>query len=117
MSKEISLATVKQHNKATDLWVVINNKVYDVTKFRLEHPGGEDSLVEVAGRDATKDFNDVGHSSEAREMLKKYYIGDLAAADIPKKSAISCRNAALALGAAFLGITLVYVLRRGLAKN
>ncbi|XP_052856609.1 cytochrome b5 isoform X2 [Drosophila gunungcola] len=89
MSKEIPLATIKQHNQATDLWVVINNKVYDVTKFRLEHPGGEESLVEVAGRDATKDFNDVGHSSEAREMLKKYYIGDLAAADIPKKSPIS----------------------------
>ncbi|XP_016986980.1 cytochrome b5 isoform X1 [Drosophila rhopaloa] len=89
MSKEIRLATVKQHNKPTDLWVVIDNKVYDVTKFRLEHPGGEDTLVDVAGRDATKDFNDVGHSSEAREMLKKYYIGDLDAADIPKKSPIS----------------------------
>ncbi|KAI8033998.1 hypothetical protein M5D96_013243 [Drosophila gunungcola] len=110
MSKEIPLATIKQHNQATDLWVVINNKVYD-------HPGGEESLVEVAGRDATKDFNDVGHSSEAREMLKKYYIGDLAAADIPKKSPISCRHIALALGAAFIGITLVYVIRRGVARN
>ncbi|XP_037724574.1 cytochrome b5 isoform X1 [Drosophila subpulchrella] len=117
MGKEIYLANIKQHNKAQDLWIVIDNKVYDVTQFRLEHPGGEDTLVDVAGRDATKDFNDVGHSSEAREMLKKYYIGDLAAADIPKKSPISCRNIALALGAAFIGITLVYVIRRGVARN
>ncbi|KMZ08439.1 cytochrome b5 isoform X1 [Drosophila simulans] len=117
MSKEIRLATVNEHNKATDLWIVIDNKVYDVTKFRLEHPGGEESLVDEAGRDATKAFNDVGHSSEAREMLKKYYIGDLAAADIKKKSPISCRHVALALGAAFIGISLVYVIRRGVARN
>ncbi|XP_020802684.1 cytochrome b5 isoform X2 [Drosophila serrata] len=85
MSKEISLATVKEHNTPNDLWLIIENKVYDVTKFRLEHPGGEDSLLDVAGRDGTKEFNDVGHSSEAREILKKYYIGNLAAADISKK--------------------------------
>ncbi|XP_017852538.1 cytochrome b5 isoform X3 [Drosophila busckii] len=85
MSKEISLATVQQHNKANDLWMVIDNKVYDVTKFRDEHPGGADALIDVAGRDATKDFNDVGHSAEAREMLKKYFVGNLAASDIKKK--------------------------------
>lgn len=33
---EISLETVKLHNKPTDLWVVIENKVYDLTKFRSE---------------------------------------------------------------------------------
>ncbi|XP_034118499.1 cytochrome b5 isoform X2 [Drosophila sulfurigaster albostrigata] len=85
MSKEISLATVKEHSKPNDLWIVIDNKVYDVTKFRLEHPGGEDSLTSVAGTDATTDFNDVGHSAEARELLKKFYIGDLAASDIKNK--------------------------------
>jgi len=42
MSKEIRLATVNEHNKATDLWVVIDNKVYDVTKFRLEASGDAD---------------------------------------------------------------------------
>ncbi|XP_037934651.1 cytochrome b5 isoform X2 [Teleopsis dalmanni] len=78
---EITLATVKEHNKPNDLWVVIDNKVYNLTKFRSEHPGGEETLDDAAGRDATKDFEDVGHSSEAREMMKKYYIGDLAKRD------------------------------------
>lgn len=32
----------------------------------LQHPGGEDSLKSVAGRDGTKEFIDVGHSQEAR---------------------------------------------------
>lgn len=36
MSKEISLATIKEHNKPEDLWVVIENKVYDLTKFLNE---------------------------------------------------------------------------------
>ncbi|KAH8315436.1 hypothetical protein KR067_009216 [Drosophila pandora] len=138
MSKEIPLATVKTHNKPNDLWLIIDNKVYDVTKFlheaspsfarspleynivrhsQLQHPGGEETLIDVAGRDGTKAFNDVGHSSEARQILKKYFIGNLAAADIPKKGPVSCRQIGLALGAAFLGISLIYVIRRGLARN
>ncbi|XP_020802686.1 cytochrome b5 isoform X4 [Drosophila serrata] len=117
MSKEISLATVKEHNTPNDLWLIIENKVYDVTKFRLEHPGGEDSLLDVAGRDGTKEFNDVGHSSEAREILKKYYIGNLAAADISKKRPQNCRHIGMALVAAAIGITLVYVIRRGVAQK
>ncbi|KAH8272241.1 hypothetical protein KR044_013158 [Drosophila immigrans] len=118
MSKEISLATVKEHNKPNDLWIVIDNKVYDVTKFLLEHPGGEDSLTAVAGTDATKDFNDVGHSSEAREMLKKFYVGNLAASDIKKKKPpVGCREIGIAVGAILLGMALVYAFKRGTAKN
>ncbi|XP_025064926.1 cytochrome b5 type B [Alligator sinensis] len=41
------------------------------------HPGGEEVLLEQAGRDATESFEDVGHSIDAREMLKQYYIGEV----------------------------------------
>lgn len=34
--------------------------------FHTQHPGGEETLDEVAGRDGTKEFIDVGHSQEAR---------------------------------------------------
>lgn len=43
----------------------------------FQHPGGEEVLLEQAGRDATESFEDVGHSSDAREMLKQYYIGEV----------------------------------------
>ncbi|EDW75048.1 uncharacterized protein Dwil_GK19965, isoform A [Drosophila willistoni] len=115
--KEISLATVKEHNKPEDLWVIIEDKVYDVTKFQNEHPGGEDSLIEVAGRDGTREFLMAGHSSEAREIMVKYYLGDLAASDRKKKCPVSCKGIGLTIGAVVLGITLVYVLKRGLNKN
>lgn len=34
-------------------------------------------MLEQAGRDATESFEDVGHSTDAREMLKQYYIGEV----------------------------------------
>jgi len=50
----------------------------DVTSFVEEHPGGEEVLREQAGGYATEAFEDVGHSSDARELMKKYHIGVLA---------------------------------------
>lgn len=35
-------------------------------KFHLQHPGGEEVLIEAAGKDATVDFDDVGHSISAK---------------------------------------------------
>lgn len=43
----------------------------------FQHPGGEEVLLEQAGADATESFEDVGHSTDAREMLQQYYIGEL----------------------------------------
>lgn len=34
--KKFTYAEVKKHNKADDVWIVINDKVYDVTKFLKE---------------------------------------------------------------------------------
>lgn len=34
--KTYTLAEVKQHNTKTDLWVIIHDKVYDVTRFLSE---------------------------------------------------------------------------------
>lgn len=52
--------------------------VYDITKYLDDHPGGAPVLVEVAGTDATEAFEEIGHSDEARELLKPYLLGKLA---------------------------------------
>lgn len=62
--------------------MVIEGKVYDVTKFLEEHPGGEDILVDSSGRDATREFEDVGHSDEARTQLEPLLVGTLRAATV-----------------------------------
>lgn len=51
--------------------------MYDVTSFLLEHPGGDDILIDSSGRDATREFEDVGHSGEARGQLSRLLIGEL----------------------------------------
>ena len=43
----------------------------------LQHPGGEEIMIENAGMDSTEAFEDVGHSTDAREMLAEYLIGEL----------------------------------------
>lgn len=77
MSKQFKSAEVSTHNTEKDLWIVKNGKVYDVTKYVDEHPGGLDTLLDVAGKDATEAFDSVGHSQEAKEILSKYLIGEI----------------------------------------
>ena len=70
-------AQVQQHNDKNSVWVVIKGKIYDVTSFLHEHPGGEEVLREHAGTNATEAFDDIGHSLGAREMLREYCIGEV----------------------------------------
>jgi cytochrome b involved in lipid metabolism len=51
-------------------------KVYDVTKYLDDHPGGAEVMLDVAGQDADEFFEDIGHSKDARAELKQYLIGD-----------------------------------------
>ncbi|KAH8081967.1 FMN-dependent dehydrogenase-domain-containing protein [Filobasidium floriforme] len=52
----ISMSEVEKHNKPGDLWVVIEGKVWDMTEFIEDHPGGKAPILRHAGKDATKIF-------------------------------------------------------------
>ncbi|CAK7349338.1 unnamed protein product [Dovyalis caffra] len=84
--KVYSLAHVSEHSSRKDCWLVIEGKVYDVTKFLDDHPGGDEVLLSATGKDATDDFEDVGHSSSARAMMDEFYVGDIDTATIPTKT-------------------------------
>jgi len=51
------------------------NHVYDVTAYQEDHPGGKEFLLENAGTDATEAYEDIGHSTDAREILETFRIG------------------------------------------
>ena len=73
---EYTLEEVAKHNKKSDAWIVIHNKVADVTNWIPLHPGG-DIIMKGVGKDATQLFDNVGHDDYAKKMLKKYQIGIL----------------------------------------
>ncbi|KAI9598965.1 cytochrome b5 [Syncephalis fuscata] len=79
----ITLQEISKHNNKKNLWVALHGKVYDISNFVEEHPGGEEVLLEQAGLDCTEAFEDVGHSEEAREMLEKYFVGELDQSSVP----------------------------------
>jgi len=64
----ISPEEVARHNKADDCWVTLNGKVYDVTSFLPDHPGGKKAILVYAGKDASEEFNML----HAPNVLKKY---------------------------------------------
>jgi hypothetical protein len=44
MSKRFSAADVASHKTASDLWIIVDEDVYDLTNFQEEHPGGKKSM-------------------------------------------------------------------------
>lgn len=72
---------VADHNTKDDCWLIISDKVYNVSDFG-GHPGGE-AIYEGCGQDATVLFETrpmgtgTPHSDQAREYLINFYIGDL----------------------------------------
>ena len=75
-SNEYTLEEVAKHKTKGDAWIVIHNKVADITKWIPNHPGG-DIIMKGVGKDATKLFDSVGHDDYANKILKKYQIGTL----------------------------------------
>lgn len=79
-AQTISSEELKKHNSASDCWLAIEGKVYDVTSFITSHPGGI-AITLGCGKDATTLFrlrpNGTSHSQQAEQMLPKFYVGDL----------------------------------------
>nr|CAB3447390.1 unnamed protein product [Digitaria exilis] len=83
--KLYSFEEVSKHSGRKDCWLIIAGKVYDVTAFMEEHPGGDEVLLACTGKDATTDFEDIGHSNSAKELMPQYCIGEVDAATVPAK--------------------------------
>ncbi|KMT08906.1 hypothetical protein BVRB_6g136260 [Beta vulgaris subsp. vulgaris] len=81
LTKLFSMQETAEHNTKEDCWVVIDGKVYDVTSYMDEHPGGDDVFLTASGKDAKEDFEDAGHSQDARDIMEKYFVGELDPSD------------------------------------
>lgn len=78
--KTVTWEEVQRHNTKKDCWLVVDDKVYDVSKFIPYHPGGS-ILARYAGNDATDAFY-AFHGEEPGSpgitALPRYLVGKLA---------------------------------------
>ncbi|KYR00129.1 hypothetical protein DLAC_03281 [Tieghemostelium lacteum] len=67
---------VSVHNKKDDLWLIIEDKVYDVTEYVEKHMGGL-AIMNNAGKDSTVGFKGDQHPVKVKQILDEFYIGEL----------------------------------------
>ncbi|KAL7619558.1 hypothetical protein AAE478_010098 [Parahypoxylon ruwenzoriense] len=77
MSKTFTKSDVASHNKADSLWIVVDEDVYDLTKFQDDHPGGKKILTRVAGKDASKQFWKYHNEGILKKYKPSLQIGSL----------------------------------------
>ncbi|KAL3685762.1 hypothetical protein R1sor_003784 [Riccia sorocarpa] len=75
ITRKYTAKEVSEHTSAKDCWLIVHGKVYDVTRYLDDHPGGDQILIAAAGEDATDDFEETGHSDDARKLMERYLIG------------------------------------------
>ncbi len=78
--KDLTRAEVSQHNNQSDCWIIIENKVYDITSALKDHLRYKYELDPWCGKEATeawtsKDGKNKAHSRKAQLMLNKLLKG------------------------------------------
>ncbi|TSC87616.1 MAG: hypothetical protein G01um101416_431 [Microgenomates group bacterium Gr01-1014_16] len=82
-SLTITTQEVALHNNSQNCWLIISDKVYNVTSYIIQHPGGSQTIVSRCGTDATTAFQTKGqqsgssHSNNANNLLNNYFVGNL----------------------------------------
>ncbi|KAI5207700.1 hypothetical protein E4T38_03326 [Aureobasidium subglaciale] len=75
---------VSQHRSADSCWVILYGNVYDVTKFVPEHPGGAKIILQLAGQDATEEYDPIHPPGILEESLApECKLGPLDASTLP----------------------------------
>ncbi|KAI8064581.1 FMN-dependent dehydrogenase-domain-containing protein [Gongronella butleri] len=80
--KVLSAEEVSKHNKKDDVWVILHGKVYDLTKFLPEHPGGQKIILKYAGMDATKAFEPI----HPPDIIDRFLPPEVCLGEIDKQS-------------------------------
>ena len=85
---------VESHNSKQSCYVTIGTKVFDITDFLDDHPGGGDLILEYGGKDVEKIMKDDlshSHSEAAYEVLDDSLVGFVATEPVIKAATESNR--------------------------
>ena len=77
-TQQYSLTEVALHKTETDCWTAVSGKVYNLTPFVSQHPGGVENIIKLCGIEGTSAFM-AQHGGQGRpeKELKSLFIGDL----------------------------------------
>lgn len=82
MARSVTVEELQKHNQDGDLWIVVNDRVYDLSQF--EHPGGQEIILQYAGRDGSEAYNEVhGPTLISKTLDTADHIGHLDRSTIP----------------------------------
>jgi len=78
VGKTYSFEEVQTHNSKQSCWSVIRGKVYDLTSWISNHPGGEKAILNICGKDGTDLFiKQHGGKEKPEKILEGFEIGAL----------------------------------------
>ncbi|KAJ8661048.1 hypothetical protein O0I10_003271 [Lichtheimia ornata] len=86
MSKQFTIEEVAKHKSENDCWIIVHGKVYDVSNFLNDHPGGKKVLLKASGTDATKQFDAFHNRAVLDKLGAKFLIGEVGTGE-PQASA------------------------------
>ena len=76
--KTYTQADVAKANSASNCLTIIEGKVYNLTDWINQHPGGPEAILSICGKDGTAAFlSQHGHAQRQEDILKGFYVGDL----------------------------------------
>ena len=83
--RKFTSAQVSKHARLHDGWIIVHERVYDITSFAKTHPGFNNAgqvstalaIARSLGKDATEQFTEI-HSLTAWKQLRDFQIGVLA---------------------------------------
>ena len=75
LDNEYTFDEIAEHNNQKCCWIIIKEKIYNVTHYLPWHPGGDKIILRVGGNDATADFYYRDHSSNAKRSLEHLLVG------------------------------------------
>ncbi|EGW32593.1 uncharacterized protein SPAPADRAFT_61660 [Spathaspora passalidarum NRRL Y-27907] len=75
--REFTAEEVAKHNTADDCWCIVKNVVLDCTPFLKYHPGGAESILNFAGKDASESFAMLHEDNVIPKYVASHVLGRL----------------------------------------
>ena len=86
--KGVTAEEVFLHNKLQDAWIILNGEALDVTRWIPLHPGGQEAIARLLGKDASLEWNMI-HTPGTLERNRRFLstVGQICCEDANSSNA------------------------------